>query len=74
MLGDIIQGGIKEQTTQSLSNMKAVLEEAGSSLEKVVKTTVFLKDMNDFAAMNEVYSKVISSPFFCFFCVCANSI
>lgn len=46
---------IEDQTTVSLNNVKAVLEEAGSSMDKVVKTTVFLKDMNDFAAMNEVY-------------------
>lgn len=47
--------GIEAQTRQSLTNAKAILEEAGSSMDKVVKTTVFLKDMNDFAAMNEVY-------------------
>lgn len=47
--------GIEAQTKQSLSNAKAILEEAGSSMDKVVKTTVFLNDMNDFAKMNEVY-------------------
>lgn len=52
----LIEGTIKEQTQQTFSNLKAVLEAAGSSLEKVCKTTVFLKDMNDFAAMNEVYA------------------
>ncbi|KAI8087820.1 endoribonuclease L-PSP [Gilbertella persicaria] len=55
--GDIIQGGIKEQTHQSLTNMAEVLKASGSSLDKVVKTTVFLKDMNEFVAMNEVYAE-----------------
>lgn len=59
--------GIKEQTKQSLLNMSKVLEASGSSLDKVVKTTVFLKDMNEFAQMNEVYSTVsiTSCLFFC---------
>lgn len=48
---------IKEATAQSLENIKAILEEAGTSLDRVVKTVVFLRDMNDFAAMNEVYAK-----------------
>jgi 2-iminobutanoate/2-iminopropanoate deaminase len=52
-----VQGGIKEQTEQVLKNLKAVLTEAGTSLENVASCTVFLKDMNDFAAMNEVYGK-----------------
>lgn len=51
-----IDGGIKEQTKQALENVKAVLNGAGSNLSNVFKTTVFIKDMNDFAAMNEVYS------------------
>ncbi|KAF1805126.1 endoribonuclease L-PSP [Mucor lusitanicus] len=55
--GNVIEGGITEQTHQSLSNMAAVLKESGSGLDKVVKTTVFLKDMNDFVAMNDVYAK-----------------
>ena len=55
--GDFVPGGVEEQTRQSLTNVKHVLEEAGSGLEKVVKTTVFLKDINDFAAMNSVYSE-----------------
>lgn len=54
--GKIRDGGIKEQTAQVMANIKAVLAEAGSSLEKVVKTTVFMKDLKDFAAMNEVYA------------------
>ena len=51
----IVPGGITEQTTRVLENLKAVLEAGGSSLAKVVKATVFLKDMNDFVAMNAVY-------------------
>lgn len=51
----IVPGGIKEQALQVCKNLKAVLEEAGSSFEKVVKTTCFLADMSDFAAFNEVY-------------------
>lgn len=51
---------IKAATAQSLENVKAILEEAGTSLDKVVKTLVFLSDMNDFAAMNEVYAKYFS--------------
>ncbi|KAJ3021347.1 hypothetical protein HKX48_008743 [Thoreauomyces humboldtii] len=58
---EIVDGGIVEQTKQSLKNLKAVLEASGSSLDKVVKTTVFLKDMNDFAKMNEVYAEVFGS-------------
>jgi 2-iminobutanoate/2-iminopropanoate deaminase len=57
-LGNVIEGGITEQTQQSLSNIVEVLKASGSGLDKVVKTTVFLKDMNDFVAMNEVYAKV----------------
>jgi len=53
--GQIIEGGITEQTERVLNNLKAVLEAAGSSLERVVKTTVFLKDLTDFASMNEAY-------------------
>jgi 2-iminobutanoate/2-iminopropanoate deaminase len=52
-----VKGGIKEQTEQVLHNLSAVLIEAGSSLESVASCTVYLKDMNDFAAMNEVYAK-----------------
>lgn len=54
--GQVVPGGIKEQTEQTIFNLKAVLEAGGSSLGQVVKATVFLKDMNDFAAMNEVYA------------------
>ena len=55
--GQIIGSSIAEQTEQAIKNVKAVLEAGGSSLEKVVKTTCFLADMNDFAAFNEVYAK-----------------
>lgn len=55
--GEIVKGGIKEQAKQVLENLKAVLEASGSSLNKVAKTTVFLKNMNDFQAMNDVYSE-----------------
>lgn len=54
---------IKEQTKLSLENVKAILEEAGSDLSKVVKTTVFLKDMNHFAQMNEVYTTYFTENF-----------
>jgi len=57
--GALVSGGIKEQTCQSLENLKAVLQAAGSSLDKVVKATVFLKNMADFAAMNEVYAEYL---------------
>ena len=55
--GEFVNDDIKKATAQSLDNVKAILEEAGTSLDKVVKTLVFLKDMNDFAAMNEVYAQ-----------------
>lgn len=55
--GEFINNDIKKATAQSLENVKAILEEAGTSLDKVVKTLVFLKDMNNFADMNEVYSQ-----------------
>ncbi|MED4404170.1 RidA family protein [Metabacillus fastidiosus] len=58
--GEMIQGGIEEQTHQVFSNLKAVLEEAGASFETVVKTTVFLNDINDFVAFNEVYAQYFS--------------
>ena len=58
--GQIVAGAIAEQTTQVLENLKAVLEAAGSTLSAVVKTTVFLKDMNDFAAMNAIYGQYLA--------------
>ena len=61
--GAFVEGGIKEQTRQSLTNVKAILEEAGLSMSNVVKTTVFLADMGDFAAMNAVYAEFFSEPY-----------
>jgi 2-iminobutanoate/2-iminopropanoate deaminase len=55
--GQLVDGGVAEQTERVLENLKAVLEAAGSSLGAVLKTTVFLKDMGEFAAMNQVYGK-----------------
>ena len=60
---EFVEGGIKEQTRQSLTNAKAILEEAGTNLSKVVKTTVFLSDMGNFAAMNEVYAEFFTQPY-----------
>ena len=57
--GNLIAGTITEQTRQVLENLKAVLEAAGSSLDKVIKATVFLKNMADFAALNEVYGEYL---------------
>ena len=54
--GNIVEGGVQEQTRQVLKNLEAVLKAAGSGLEYVIKTTVFLKNMGDFLAMNEVYA------------------
>ena len=59
--GELIQGDVKEQTHQVFKNLQALLEEAGASFESVVKTTVFIKDMNDFAAVNEVYGGYFST-------------
>ena len=61
--GQFAPGGIKEQTRQSLLNAQAVLKEAGIDLSHVMKTTVFLADMEDFAAMNEVYAEFFKEPF-----------
>lgn len=61
--GSFPEGGVKEQTRQSLLNVKAILEEAGLALSNVVKTTVYLADMGDFAAMNDVYSQFFAQPF-----------
>ena len=55
--GNMVEGSITEQTHQVFANLKAVLEEAGSSLQQVVKTTVFIKDMNDFVTFNEIYGQ-----------------
>ena len=61
--GQFPEGGIKEQTRQSLTNVKNILTEAGLDMSHVVKTTVFLADMNDFADMNAVYSEFFSQPY-----------
>ena len=61
--GSIVDGGIKEQTRQSLLNVQAILEEAGLSFANVVKTTVFLADISDFADMNGVYAEFFSEPY-----------
>jgi 2-iminobutanoate/2-iminopropanoate deaminase len=61
--GAFPEGGIQAQTRQSLRNVQAILEAAGLSLANVVKTTVFLADMGDFAAMNEVYATFFAEPF-----------
>jgi 2-iminobutanoate/2-iminopropanoate deaminase len=55
--GEVVAGAIREQTVRVIENVRAILEAAGSGLDQVVKTTVFLKDMGDFAAMNEVYAQ-----------------
>ena len=60
--GDFVSGGIAEQTEQVFKNLKAVLEASGSSLDQVVKTTVFLADMKEFSGMNEVYATFFSGP------------
>ena len=61
--GAFVPGGVEEQAEQSLRNLKAVLAGAGCTLGDVVKTTVFLSDMDNFAAMNEVYAEFFSMPF-----------
>lgn len=61
--GSFPEGGIKEQTRQSLTNVESILKAAGTDLSHVVKTTVFLSTMDDFAAMNEVYAEFFSQPY-----------
>jgi 2-iminobutanoate/2-iminopropanoate deaminase len=58
--GQLVAGGVQEQTVRVLENLKAVLAEAGSDLRHVIKTTVFLKSMGDFAAMNEIYARYLA--------------
>jgi 2-iminobutanoate/2-iminopropanoate deaminase len=58
--GQLVPGGIAEQTTRVLENLKAILQAAGSDLAKAIKATVFLKDFNDFAAMNAIYGKYLA--------------
>lgn len=61
--GAFPEGGVEAQTRQSLTNIKSILEKAGSGMDKVVKTTVLLADMGDFAAMNGVYAEFFSEPY-----------
>ena len=61
--GSFVAGGVKEQVRQSLTNVKAILDEAGLTLDNVVKTTVFLADMNDFADVNAVYAEFFAEPY-----------
>lgn len=61
--GNFVEGGVKEQTRQCLANAKHVLEAAGTDLSHVVKTTVYLDSMDDFAAMNEVYAEFFAQPY-----------
>lgn len=58
---ELLAGDIKEQTQQVLANLRAILEEAGSSLDRLVKTTVFLQNLDDFAGMNEIYASHVGS-------------
>lgn len=61
--GQFAEGGIKEQARQSLTNLQNILAEAGMTMDNVVKTCVFLADINDFAAVNEVYATFFQTPF-----------
>lgn len=61
--GEVVEGGIVEQTKQSFANIKAILEEAGLTMNNIVKTTVLLADINDFAAMNGVYAASFEAPY-----------
>ena len=61
--GAMVDGGIEAQTEQVMRNLRAILEEAGSSLANVVKATIFLADLGDFAAMNEVYGRHMGEPY-----------
>ncbi|WP_295014030.1 RidA family protein [Sulfuricurvum sp.] len=60
-VGEMVDGDVSAQCTQVISNLKAVLEEAGSSFDKVIKTTIFLADMDDFAAVNAIYADAFGS-------------
>jgi 2-iminobutanoate/2-iminopropanoate deaminase len=60
--GQLVEGGIRPQTKQALTNIEAILAEAGYNFSDVVKVNIFLTDMNDFAAMNEVYSQYVTKP------------
>ncbi len=60
--GNILEGDVRQQTERVCENLKAILSAAGSGMDRVVKTTVFLKNMSDFAAMNEVYGRYFTQP------------
>jgi 2-iminobutanoate/2-iminopropanoate deaminase len=62
-VGKLVEGGIQAQTKQALTNVRSVLEAAGSSMDRVVKTTVFLQDMGEFGLMNEVYATFFTGDF-----------
>jgi 2-iminobutanoate/2-iminopropanoate deaminase len=61
--GELVAGGIEAQADQAIKNLAALLQEAGTSTEKAIKTTVFIKDMNDFAKVNEIYAKYFTKDF-----------
>lgn len=61
--GEMVEGGAAEQTRQVFENLSAILQAAGSSLEQILKTTVFITDMGDFATMNEVYVEYVTQPY-----------
>jgi len=61
--GVLVEGGIEAQTRRVLDNLKAIVEASGGSLKTVVKTTIFLKDMNDFQKVNEIYASYFTQPF-----------
>ncbi len=61
--GQLVEGGVKEQTRQSLNNIQAILQEAGLTMASVVKTTVFMADMADFAEMNSIYAEFFTEPY-----------
>jgi 2-iminobutanoate/2-iminopropanoate deaminase len=61
--GEVVEGGIGPQTERVMENLRAILEEAGSSLDNLLKTSIFLVDLGDFAAMNEVYARFLKEPF-----------
>lgn len=61
--GEMVKGGVEEQTRQVMENLKAVLTEAGSSFDKTIKMNIYLKDMNDFAKVNEIYGGFLNEPY-----------
>ncbi len=61
--GNLISDDVQQQTRQCLENLKSILEEAGSSLKKVIKCTIFIKDMNDFSKINEIYAEFLEGTF-----------